>query len=69
MLETDLMARREGLSRCNGVLRTFKHSDDSLCRTKEKRKMLAVFNCIVNPSIDLGWGKLQNSGNCDGVVR
>ena len=69
MLETDLMARREVLSSCNGVFHHFKHSDDSLCRTKEKRKMPAVFNCIVNPSIDPGWGKLQNSGNCDGVVR
>ena len=65
VLKNDLMTRREGLSRCDGMHCGVKHSDDSLCPTKEKRKMLAVFNCAVNPLIDLGWGKLQISGDCD----
>ena len=62
------MARRDGLLRCNGVHSCVKHSDDFMRQMKEKRKMLAVFNCVVNPCIDMGWGKLQISRDCDCVA-
>ena len=45
-----------------------KHRDNLLCQDEKERKMLAVFNRVLNPAVTWDGEKIQISGCVDRAV-